>query len=73
MILATKIGESSITLPFCNIVIDFCLTKVNTVRQKGINQLETRFASKSSMIQRSGRVGRVADGYVFKMITKSFY
>lgn len=73
MILATNIGESSITLPFCKVVIDFCLTKKNTTRQQGINQLETRFASKASMTQRAGRVGRVADGIVFRMITQKLY
>lgn len=39
LILATNIGESSITLPFCKVVIDFCLTKRNTLKQKGITQL----------------------------------
>lgn len=73
LILATNIGESSITLPFCKVVIDFCLTKRNTLRNKGISQLETKFASKASMIQRAGRVGRVADGYVFRMIPKDLY
>ena len=38
-----------------------------------MNQLEMRFASKASMTQRAGRVGRVADGYVFRMLTKDFY
>lgn len=39
LILATNIGESSITLPFCKAVIDFCLTKKNTTKSRGMNQL----------------------------------
>ena len=31
------------------------------------------WASKASLLQRKGRVGRVNNGYVFKMITKEFY
>lgn len=73
LILATNIGESSITLPFCRVVIDFCLTKRQALRQRGITQLETKFASKASLTQRAGRVGRVADGTVFRMITRDLY
>ena len=38
-----------------------------------MNQLEMRFASRASMTQRAGRVGRVANGYVYRMITQDFY
>jgi ATP-dependent RNA helicase TDRD9 len=71
IILATSIGESSITLPDCKIVIDFCLTKRSTVNEHGINQLQTHFASKSSLTQRAGRVGRVSEGIVYRMIPKN--
>jgi len=60
-------------LPFCKVVVDFCLTKKNTLKGKGLSQLETRFASQASMSQRAGRVGRVADGTVYRMITKAAY
>jgi HrpA-like RNA helicase len=73
LILATNIGESSITLPFCRAVVDYCLSRRNCSRQNGVTKLETHFASKASMTQRAGRVGRVADGQVFRMITREFY
>ena len=74
IIIATNIGESSITLPFCKVVIDFCLTRKNiTVKAKGYSRFETRVASKANLLQRAGRVGRIADGNVYRLIPKSFY
>lgn len=63
VIIATNIGESSITLPFCKTVIDFCLTRKNiTVKIKGYSRFETRVASKANLMQRAGRVGRNSNG-----------
>jgi ATP-dependent RNA helicase TDRD9 len=71
IILATNIGESSITLPNCKVVIDYCLNR-NAVKndKEGISRFSTRVASLSNLIQRKGRVGRVSDGIVYRMITK---
>ena len=73
VILATNIGESSITLPFCRVVIDFCLSRKNHSKDHGVTRLDTRLASQASMIQRSGRVGRVSDGLVYRMLTRQLY
>lgn len=74
IIIATNIGESSITLPFCRAVIDFCLTRKSiTAKTKGYSRLETRLASKANLVQRAGRVGRVADGDVYRLISREIY
>lgn len=74
IIIATNIGESSITLPYCKTVIDFCLTRKNImVKQKGYSRFETRVASKSNLLQRAGRVGRTSDGEVFRLIPKALF
>ena len=36
-------------------------------------RLELCWASKASTIQRKGRVGRVSDGFSFKLIPQEFY
>lgn len=38
--------------------------------QEGISRFTTTVASLSNLIQRKGRVGRVSDGTVYRMITK---
>lgn len=73
IILATNIGESSITLPACKAVIDFCLSRKNFGKDSTVTKLETTLASKASLTQRSGRVGRVSDGVVYRMITSKLY
>lgn len=70
VILATNMGESSITLPFCKVVIDFCLSRRNHTKNKGVSRLETHLASQASLTQRAGRVGRVSDGVVYRLITR---
>jgi len=59
VILATNIAESSITIPNCFVVIDFCLTKeINYNPSNGIERLELSWASKASITQRAGRVSK---------------
>lgn len=67
---------------FCNLifndclyaVIDFCLTK-SLVKDTFMNfcTLKLEWASKNSLEQRAGRVGRVSDGRVYRLIIKNFY
>ena len=74
IIIATNIGESSITLPDCHTVVDFCLTRKNILmKNKGYSRFETRVASKSSLVQRAGRIGRTSDGEVYRLISKTLY
>lgn len=55
-------------------VIDFCLTKTMvTDQQTNFCHLKLEWASKNSLDQRAGRVGRVSDGRVFRLITEDFY
>ena len=71
IIITTNMGESSITLPFCKMVIDFCLTRKSvTAKTQGYERLETRVASKANLTQRAGRVGRVDHGDVYRLISR---
>lgn len=50
IILATNIAESSITIPNCYVVFDFCLTKeINYNPSNGIEKLELSWSSKASV------------------------
>jgi HrpA-like RNA helicase len=74
VIIATNIAESSITIPDIKYVIDFMVTKelyYDPVSKS--ESLQLHYSSKASSIQRKGRAGRVADGFVFKMCSKQFY
>uniref|UniRef100_A0A182N759 ATP-dependent RNA helicase spindle-E n=1 Tax=Anopheles dirus TaxID=7168 RepID=A0A182N759_9DIPT len=74
VILSTNIAESSITIPDVKFVIDFCLHRVlvaDTVNN--FTTLRTRWASKNNCIQRAGRVGRVMNGRVYRLVSKHFY
>ena len=55
-------------------VIDFCLTK-NLVCDPDTNftQLQVEWASKANCTQRKGRAGRVSNGRVYFMVTRSFF
>ncbi|CAB4064146.1 TDRD9 [Lepeophtheirus salmonis] len=74
IILSTNMAESSITIPDIVYVIDFCLTK-NLRAEKSTNYVALRleWADKSSLEQRKGRSGRVAEGRVYRLISREFY
>jgi ATP-dependent RNA helicase TDRD9 len=74
VIVATNIAESSITVPGVKYIIDFCATKeVRYSSRSRLENLELIWASQASCNQRAGRTGRVCDGFVFRMIEKSFF
>lgn len=74
VILATNIAESSITVPDCEYVIDFCLTK-NLVVDPETNYptLKLEWASQANCRQRAGRTGRTSTGRVFRMVPERFF
>ncbi|EAR92519.2 nucleic acid helicase, putative (macronuclear) [Tetrahymena thermophila SB210] len=74
IILATNIAESSITIPNCFVVFDFCLTKeINYNPSSGIEKLELQWASKASITQRAGRTGRNCNGVNIRLVPKQFF
>lgn len=56
------------------LVIDFCLMKQlrNEIRSN-YSMLVMTWASKSNCEQRAGRVGRVKDGRVYRLVPKNMY
>eukprot|EP00929_Paragymnodinium_shiwhaense_P053038 TRINITY_DN26559_c0_g1_i2.p1 TRINITY_DN26559_c0_g1~~TRINITY_DN26559_c0_g1_i2.p1 ORF type:complete len:2344 (-),score=429.70 TRINITY_DN26559_c0_g1_i2:331-7272(-) len=74
IVLATDVGESSITIPACDIVIDTCLHK--RMRQEpGTRQkkLTLEHIAKAEAKQRAGRTGRMANGTVYRLIHRHTY
>lgn len=70
IILSTNIAETSITIPDVSFVIDSCTAKMVTSIGT-TKKFKTAYASKSNLKQRTGRAGRVRDGYCFNLITQS--
>ncbi len=74
VIIATNIAESSITIPDVKYVIDFMLTKeLHYDPTSRSESLQLTWCSKANAKQRAGRAGRVSDGFVFRMVSKTFY
>lgn len=74
IILSTNIAESGVTLPLVTHVIDFCLTKYQSiVPGTQISSLNIDWASKNNCKQRAGRTGRVCQGLVARLVNKSFF
>lgn len=56
------------------LVIDFCLMKqLKNEIKSNYSMLIMTWASKSNCNQRSGRVGRVADGRVYRLVSKKMF
>ncbi|CAG9820352.1 unnamed protein product [Phaedon cochleariae] len=74
IILSTNIAESSITVQDSYYVIDFCMTKVMTVDPiTKYMSLKLEWASHVNCDQRAGRVGRIGNGRVYRLVPRSFY
>ena len=73
IVLSTNIAESSITVTDIRYVIDFGLTKnVEVERETNYPMLVLDWASRSQLIQRSGRAGRVdGDGRVYVLLPQT--
>jgi hypothetical protein len=66
-IVASRIGETSLTPQGKTAVVDSGLSNLGTYRQ-GVRGLMTTFSSKATMVQRKGRVGRTAAGVYVRAI-----
>ena len=74
IIIATNAAESSLTLPDCDHVIDTGLEKKITYNAKSHRQiLLPCWISRASAQQRSGRVGRVRPGQVYRLYSREAY
>ncbi len=66
IVLATNVAETSLTIPNISIVIDSGLERRNEQRN-GRTTLTLKQISKASAQQRSGRAGRVMDGFAIRL------
>lgn len=71
VILATNVAETSLTLPNIRYVIDSGLARQSSCNAStGIQELSTVFISKSAIMQRRGRCGRLSNGVCFHLYTE---
>ncbi|EXJ81051.1 hypothetical protein A1O3_07339 [Capronia epimyces CBS 606.96] len=71
IILTTNIAETSVTLPEVVYVVDSGLLRSNTFDPlTRLRSLPYEWISKTSLIQRRGRAGRVRDGHYYALFTK---
>lgn len=74
VILATNIAESSVTIPKVGYVVDSCRSlQVFWDSNRKAESAGLVWVSKSQAEQRKGRTGRTCDGYVFRLVTGSFF
>ena len=74
IIVATAIAESSITLGNVTTVVDTCIRRALAYRPAAHTRvLDYSWASKASMQQRAGRVGRTQPGRCFRLCTREFH
>ena len=74
VIIAGRAAESSITFKGLKMVINFGVRRVFEYSNiKRTNRLVMKWCSRSSCIQREGRVGRIEDGIAIHLFTKDFY
>lgn len=74
VILGTDVIESSVTIPDVDLVIDTCEQKrLRWDATKKQSLLTLVMVSKDEAKQRSGRTGRVRDGEVMRLVSKSCF
>ncbi|KAH9495122.1 ATP-dependent RNA helicase dhx29 [Bulinus truncatus] len=74
IVIATNIAETGITIPDVVFIIDSGKAKENRyIETSRISSLEEIFISKANCKQRTGRAGRVREGYCFRLYTQEHY
>ena len=74
IIVTNRGSESSLTIPYLRLVINFGINKEMIYNSaKRISELSRQWCSRASCIQREGRVGRVCEGVAVHLFTKEFY
>jgi HrpA-like RNA helicase len=74
IVLSTNIAETSITISGIRYVVDTGMVKVRGFNPKtGIETLTVSPVSKASANQRSGRAGREAEGFCFRLYTEELF
>ena len=73
VIIATNIAETSLTLSGLRYVIDCGLVKQRTHSTTGMDVLQTAPISQAQARQRSGRAGREAPGWCYRVYTEADY
>lgn len=72
LILSTDIAETSLTIEGIEAVVDSGRARRPVFQpNSGLTRLETRWISKASALQRSGRAGRLRPGHCFRAWTQS--
>lgn len=72
VVLATNVAESSVTLPGVRVVIDTGLAREPRFEpNSGFSRLETVAIAQASADQRTGRAGRVAEGWCYRLWPES--
>lgn len=72
VVLATNVAESSVTLPGVRVVVDSGLAREPRFDpNSGFSRLESVAISQASADQRSGRAGRVAEGWTYRLWPQS--
>ncbi len=75
IVVSTNVAESSLTIPYINIVIDSGLEREYHGNMKtGFGKLLTKKIARASAEQRAGRSNRLRNGYVFRLYSEQdFY
>ena len=72
IIFSTSVGQTSITIPDIDVVIDCGYERTMMLDDKGKDDLATQLASKATLEQRRGRVGRTKPGDYITAVLRGF-
>lgn len=72
IIFSTSVGQTSITIPDIDVVIDCGYERTMMLDEKGKDDLATQLASRATSDQRRGRVGRTKPGEYIRAALRGF-